>query len=526
MPEADQNLIRGLDPGAGDQEIMAAQEWLLARGEFGTLMFYPGNYPISDSVRIDSQRISIDGNNAKWVSTGFTTEKPMLWLDSTRSLNDSFVGMTKISLLHIYGGNTRDGKEIGIYSHSDTPNASVRVLLDCVKVQGCRKGISIKSRSYFLRGIGVEVFRCKWGLFQEAGAVDFAENVAFQLGTIFNCDCLVRDDGGQRWRFYGTSFDYFGDPSGTRITEDDRIFDLQNGSEVELFGCHLEFNYGDAAGQSNNPIRLQGANTKFSMIDGKIDNHSSQNPFWRHLISTNNASQVVSLNGTQLVTLGRVMNYTNDDALVGGSTSDSNGVCATIVTRNLKATGVDKNDLPSVPAYTYNGQFLRNGVDDPYLELLSRISIIGSATISRVNSENGVLPRNGIGSMLKISGAGKVLISFPIYEPMRRHAWALFLNTFKVVGTVAIRERHSTVVQKWNGATGIDVSEDNRNAYSGLTVTLSSAANVWRRVSWKDTVTNTIQTPRMNNALFAIEIDATNMSGGALYLDDAAFALM
>lgn len=519
-------LIKDVDAGSGDHEIMEAQEWLMARSEFGTLRFSPTQYSISDTVHLDAQRISIDAQNARWVSTGFASEKPMLRLDNTLSLVDRFVGMTKISSLHLIGSNDRDGNEIGIYAHSDTAGASIRTLLDCVKVQKCRKGIALKSRAYFLRGIGVEVFRCKWGMYQESGAVDFAENVSFQLGTIFNCDCLLKDEGGQRWKFYGTSFDFFGDPTGHRVTEDDRLLDLSAGAEFELFGGHHEFHYGDRAGQANSPIRLRGANTKFMMWGGKIYNGGGQNPLWPHLISTDNASQVVSLDGTQFVKIGRVGNATHDDQLVGGALANNTGVGAAVSLRNLRTVGIDKNDLPSAPAYSYGGQFLRNGADDPHTELAPRITCTGAATIAKVSSDNGVSPRNGTGSMIKITGAGKVLISLPVYEPMRRHAWAMFFNTLTAVGTVTVKERHSTVVQKWDGASGIVLAPDTRNAYNNTTCTLVNGANEWRRVSWKDTVSNTLLVPRMNNTLFAIEIDTSGMTGGAVYLDDVAFGLM
>lgn len=519
-------LIKDVDDGSGDHEIMEAQEWLRARSEFGTLRFSPTQYPISDTVHLDAQRFSIDAQNARWVSTGFADEKPMLRLDNKLSLGDRFVGMTKISSLHLVGANDRDGKETGIYAHSDTVGASIRTLLDCVKVQKCGRGIALKSRAYFLRGIGVEVFRCRIGMHQEAGASDFAENVAFQLGTIFNCDCLLKDEGGQRWKFYGTSFDFFGDTTGYRVTPDDRLIDLSSGAEFELFGGHHEFHYGDHDGQTNSPIRLRGANTKFHMWGGKIYNGGSQNPLWPHLISTDNASQVVSLDGTQFVKMGRVGNATHDDQLVGGALANNTGVGSSVTLRNLRTVGIDKNDLPSVPSYSYGGQFLRNGVDDPHTELAPRITCTGAATISRASSENGVSPRNGTGSMIKIAGAGRVLISFPVYEPMRRHAWAMFFNTLTAVGTVSIKERHSTVVQKWDGASGIVVAPDTRNAYNNTTCTLVNGANEWRRVSWKDTVNNTLLVPRMNNVLFAIEIDTSGMTGGAVYLDDVAFGLM
>lgn len=519
--------------GKGEQEILRAQETLLDRGPTGTLEFEQGGaYTITDTITLDSQRISIRGNEAKWTESGFLTEKPILRLDNTLSIADSFVGMRKISNLHIRGripvsGDSRDNVATGIYSHSSTSSASIRVLLDSVTVQGCGKGIVLGSRTYFLRGIGVEVFRCKFGLFQEAGASDFAENVVFSHSTIFNNDCHLKDLAGQRWKFYGTSFDFHGDPTGNRVTADDMIFDLRAGSELELYGCHLEFDYGDTAGQTNAPITLVGANTKFSMIGGKIYNGGSQDPLWPHFIKTESSAQTVNLDNVQLRHMGRVGNATHDDSLVGGTSTDNNGTSAGVNTRLLRVVGVDKTDLPAVPGYTWGSQFLRSGVDDPHTELVSRIAVTGTAAISKVTgTENGVTPRNGVGSMLKITGAGKVIISFPIYEVKRRHAWSMFFNALAAGGTITVRERQSTVNQKWDGSTGLTVAADTRNFYSNTTVTLTTGVDSWNRTSWKDVVTDAVLAPRMNNAMFAIEIDTTSMTGTALYLDDVGFALM
>lgn len=533
LDSTESEMIYEVAAGSGEQEIMAAQDWIKARAEFGVLKLSSKlNYTITDTVVLDSQRISIEGNNAKWVASGFLTEKPILRLDNTLSIADSFVGMRKISNLHIHGGipdvgDSRDNFATGIYSHSATTSASIRVLLDTVTVQGCGKGIALGSRTYFLRGIGVEVFRCKFGLIQEAGASDFAENVTFIGGTIFNSDCLLKDLGGQRFKFYGTSFDFFGDPTGNRVTSDDMLLDLRAGSEVEMFGCHLEFNYGGTAGQTNAPITLVGANTKFSMFGGKIYNGGTQNPLWPHLIKTESSAQVVNLDNVQLRHIGRTGNATHDDSLVGGTSTDNNGVSAQVNARHLRVVGVDKNDLPAVLGYTWGSQFLRNGVDDPHTELVSRITVTGTAAISKVTgTENGVTPRNGIGSMLKITGAGKVIISLPVYEVKRRHAWSMFLNALVAVGTITVRERHSTVNQKWDGSTGLTVAADTRNSYTNTTVTLTTGANAWNRTSWKDVVTDTVLVPRMNCSVFAIEIDTTLMSSGSLYLDDVGFALM
>lgn len=531
-PAPTEALIREV-PAGGDQEIMKEQEWLKDRGEFGVLRLSDrGKYTLSEPIVFDAQRISVKGNHAKLISAGFKDPARLVTLTNTLSLADRFVGMTTYSNLHIIGknteanGNSRDGLDTGIYAHTDTVGASVRALMIGVTVQGCHKGIALGSRSYFTSGIGVESFRNKFGLYQEAGSQDFAENSAWFRCTFGNNDCHLRDDSGQRWKFYGTSFDFFGDPTGYRVTPDDMSLDLRAGAEFEMFGGHHEFHYGDHDGQTNSPFRLTGSNTKFAMWGGKIYNGGSQNPLWAHVFSTNNASQVVSLDGTQLYKLGRTGNALHDDALVGGSLANNNGVCAAVSLRNIRTVGVDKNDLPSVPAHTSGGQFLRNGVDDPYTELISRIACTGAAAVSKVSTENGVSPRNGIGSMIKITGKGKVLISFPVYEPMRRHTWAMFFNALTATGTVTIKERHSTVNQRWDGASSLLMAADPRNAYSGVTATLPTGANEWRRTSWKDVATNTILVPRMNCALFAIEIDTSGMTGGALYLDDVAFGLM
>lgn len=528
------DLLSIVVPKGGQDEIMAAQSWILARASGGVINLSPGQaYSITDTLTIDTQRIGIEGNLATLNAPNLSAGKTALYLTNLSGdvpSGEQFPGVKKISNLRLVGNTatSRDYDAIAIRANTDIAPLSVRVLLENINAHSFGKILSIGSRAYFVRGVGCEFYRAKFALFQESGAVDFAENVVFSSSTFFNSDCLLKDIGGQRWRFFGCSFDFHGDATGTRVTADDYIFDLQAGAGVELFGCHLEWAYGDAAGQTNSPIRLTGANTRFLMSGGRVYKGGGQAPLYPSLVSSNNQSQIITFNDVTFVKQGRSTEPLHDDALVTGSSAAHTGECGRVVVNNAMVLGTAPSDIPSVAGYTYNASQLRNGVDDPHLELAPRIAVTGSCVIANTATatDGSVTARGAAGKMLKITGQGKVILSFPIQAWGRRHAWSFFLNGGGAVGSVAIRERHSTVVQKWDGASTTTTSADTRNAYASITHTMTLAVNQWDRISWKNCNSSMSTSPRQNNAFFAVEIDTTLMSSGALYLDDAAFSLM
>ena len=514
----------------GDQEIMAAQEWLKARSPDGVVELAVGKtYTISQPIEIDTQFISVSGRGATLDISAITSGAAITLGASEGVAGSRFGRQSAFSGLNIMGNPTlgRDSQQIAIRAHSDIPYASVRSVIENVRIRYAKQGVVIGSRAYMLKMRAVSISVTKFCVQQEAGGVDFAEGVSLIDCVLFNSDCLLQDLSGQRWRMYGSHLDYFGDGTGSRITADDALLDLRDSSSVEMYGTHMEWNYGDYAGQTNSPIRMAGNNVRLIIVGGVCMKYGGQNPYYAATVSSNNISQVFSARDLKAVRLGRVGNATHDDCLVAGASANHTGDGAKVIIDNLMPAGAATSDLPSIPAYYYRGSYLRSGVDDPYAELTHRISVTGTAVVVSANSpDGGVAARNSTGKMLKITGQGKVLISFPVYAPMRRHAWSLFTNASAAVGSVTVKERHSTFVQKWDGTTQA-IAADARAGYGGATKTITGGgANQWDRVSWKDTTIDNLITPRMNNTVFAIEIDTTGMTSGALYIDDAGYSLM
>ena len=514
----------------GDQEIMAAQEWLKARSPDGVVELAVGKtYTISQPIEIDTSFIGVAGKGSVFNISGITSGAAVTLGASAASGDSRFARQSEFSGITLLGNPAlgRDSQQVAIRAHTDTANASVRAVIERVKIRHAKTGVAVGSRAYMLKMRAVSVSVTKFCVQQEAGAVDFAEGVSLIDCVLFNSDCLMQDLGGQRWRIYGGHFDYFGDSTGTRVTADDRLIDLRASASLEAYGAHMEWNYGDYAGQTNAPINMVGNNVRLVIVGGVCMKYGGQDPYYAATIATDNISQALSIRDMKAVRLGRVGNATHDDCLVSGALANHTGDGAKVIIDNLMPAGTATSDLPSVPAYYYRGSYLRSGVDDPYAELIHRISVTGTAVVASANSpDGGIAARNSTGKMLKITGPGKVLISFPVYEPMRRHAWSFFLNSSAAAGTITVKERHSTFVQKWDGTTQA-IAADARAGYGNATKTITGGgANQWDRVSWKDTTVDNLITPRMNNTVFAIEIDTTGMTSGALYIDDAGYSLM
>lgn len=526
--------------GAGDHEIMAAQQWIIDRFERGVIELDPfGRYTIGDTVRVETSVIGVRGNRAIWDAPNLSAGQFALWLDNTKNGDvgagngfGRYGGPMEVADLEIRGNSTtaRDYAANAVRVHSATTGASVLVSLRNFRTTNFGTGISIGSRAYFLRGYHVSIGGSMFALIQEAGATDYSEDVAFFGGTFFNSDCLVKTLAGQQLRFFGVSFDYFGDKTGTRVTADDRAFDIQAGGLVELERCHVEFDYGHSVGQTNSPVRLAGANSRFIMNGGFFGSlNTTQQPLYETPISTDNASQVFVMRDVRMSNMGRKSQVTKDDQLVAGSVADNaSGSIARVNIDNLIPMNYSRDDLPSVPSYVSGASLFRNGVDAPHTELSIRTSVTGTAAIASTGTTDGaVTARNNTGGMMKITGQGKVNITIPSLRADRRTAWALFLNASQAVGTITVKQRDCTAVFKWDGAGALTATQDTRNSYSSATKTITAGGtNQFERVSWKDVHSDAGWSPRMGGPVFAIEIDTTAMSSGSLYLDDIAFAQM
>lgn len=486
-------------------------------------------YNFDKPIVIDASRVSINWNGSTLNFAGLPAGSVAISILSSDATSErKYPRNNYMENFLIEGGPTsRDFDATAVYISADTESASCRFNIRHGSIRNFKNTLRLKNRAYFTTFDNVEFYRAGVCIQQDSGAEDFAECVAFNKCRFFNSDCLIRDLGGQRMKFYSCSFDFHGDATGNRITPEDRIFDLRNGAQVELHGCHLEWAYGNHPGQVNHPINLVGANTRFVMFGGKMYNANNKNPFYPAMFKSDNASQWIILDSVHFYGLGRIGAPEHNDVLVDGSDNNNAGVIGRVVVRNAMPNIVDKNDLPSTLALTYGASLLRQGVEDPFTELGPRISVTGGAVAVSVNSPDaGVSARSSAShKMIKITGQGKVYISFPIVEPLIRHAWSTFVEASQASGSVTVRERHSTFVTKWNGSTQV-VANDPRAAYSGITHTIAGATSGWKRVSWKDVTSSSVISPRMNNDVFAIEIDTAGLTSGAIYISDFGYGLM
>lgn len=497
---------------------------IVASGRNGYVELLPGGeYAIDDPLSFDTNFVGLNGRGAIIdVSAVGAASAGILLTASDGSGSNKYPLPMAFRDFTIQGDDVagRDATQYGIRAHSDVSGSSVRATLNNVRGRWLNRGVSIGSRAYMLRGYGVEIGSTKHCVYQESGATDFVENIAFFGGAFFSSDCLIKLLSSQRLRLYGVSLDYFGE----RITADDQMIDLEAGSAVELYGCHLEWDYGKTAGQTRAPIRMTGANSSFSMIGGKIIYTGTRNantPYWKNFISSDNLTQTALLENVVFTNMGRMSDQLNDDALVGSATTDNTGDGASVKIINPISVGNAPNDMPSVGSYHLRSNETISGVSAPHTELVHRIAVTGTAAVaSAANPQGAITTRNNTGAMMSITGAGKVLISFPVGEAMRRRAWALFLNAGSAGGTITVKERMSTTVPVWNGTTVVQQA-DARASYSPTTVSITGGTNEWRRVSWKDCNTAAQPSARMNCEVFTIEIDTSAMTG-SLFLDDVA----
>jgi len=518
---------RYVSPNAGNVATLINQAAadIVASGRSGYISLAPGgNYAIDNTLTIDTSFVGIDGQGAIIDVSALSAGAPGILLTASQGTGatNKYPLPMAIRDITIQGAEAdgRDATQYGIRAHSDVAGSSVRATLNNVRARWLNRGISIGSRAYFLRGYGVEIGSTKHCVYQESGATDFVENIAFFGGSFFSSDCFIKMLSSQRLRLYGMSLDYFGE----RITADDQMIDLEAGSSVELYGCHLEWDYGKTAGQTRAPIRITGANSSFTMIGGKLIYTGTRNastPYWKNFVSSDNLTQTALLENVVFANMGRVSDQLSDDALVGSATADNTGDGASVKIINPISVGNAPNDMPSVGSYHLRSNETISGVSAPHTELVHRIAVTGTAAIASAASPQGAInARNSVGAMMSIAGAGKVMISFPVNEAMRRRAWALFLNAGSATGTITVKERMSTTVPVWNGTTVVQQA-DARASYSPTTVSITGGTNEWRRVSWKDCNTAAQPSARMNCEVFTVEIDTSAMTG-TLYLDDIA----
>lgn len=336
-----------------------------------------------------------------------------------------------------------------------------------------------------------------------------AENIRFYKGDIYDGTVGLYAEH-QILRFDKCSFDY-----------NNRQLDIELGSAIECYGCHFEWNYGQTAGQTNSPFFITGADCFLLVQGGMMTYTGSGLWFYPSHFYSDNASQYVQLRDVRMANLGKFRTATSDDVLVMNADPlhFTGNVGTTHITGSYSAL-FTVNDFPSTTCYVQQGNWLRNGVGDPYTELRSRITLTGTCAIAtQAGSDGTVTPKSG-SQMMKITGAGTVIITFPqFYQPMIKNTWSFFMNGAEIGGTVTVTERQVTVHPVWNGSSSLTFTEDTRTSTTGTYTFPSAGTNQWTRVSWKDmSSTSQVPSPRMFD-YWAIIIDTTAMTGTNLYLD-------
>lgn len=516
-------------PRGGTTEIMAAHDLVSGRGVPGIVKLAPGvTYTIDgDGLEFETALVGLVCDGQAFLDcSGLNTDAVALLLrnsDSSSYVSSKWPVPLPYCGLSLVGDET-DGRDFAASavrcSEDSVSGNSVRAQIDRVRIRNFKNGLVIGNRAYMTRGQMLEVSGCKFGILQEASAVDFAENVSIMQSTIHDCDCLLKSLSGQFFRFWAVSFDYFGDSTGSRITSDDAMFDIRAGTRVDLSDCHLEWNYGKYSGQTQAPIRLSNGGTVFRMRGGTMAyGDATQQPYYPGHIQMSDLAQKVILDEVSAVKLGRISQATSDDALIV-TTSGTGGVADV---RGLRSPGDTANDLPSVVGYEAKMNILRNGLDYPQNSLSWRTTFEGSASWAAVTSQGSIVPKTAT-HFQRISGAGVTHISLKIYDWNRLHAWGFFWNGSEGVGSATVKLRSTSFIGKSNSTVhGIGV--DTRDTFNGSGKTLTlGGSNTWERVSWKDVVGGSGIPTSMEGDVLIIEIDTSSMSSGYLCVDRFAFA--
>ena len=494
----------------------------------GTIIFTDGaTYTPTTTVTIDTGFVGIDFGWSKIDISSIAAGSAWLTVTATQgfftSTNKS-VPNRKIERGWITGPNN-NGDASGptaIYLNVTTANVTNRLILSQLRIEHCYKALEFGSGSPFVRGDDLFVQLNVYGIHQDASATNsFAEKVTFDRCVFGNNDYHLNDLSGNIWTFQACSFDY----------HVQRCFQIANGAKLTMTNCHCEWNYGQGVSDTNEPFKLTGVNTSWFMRGGTLYYTGiGQNPTYASHAITDSSTNWIDLHPDRVVQLGRLSNTTALDSFCLTAAAGSAGR----YNLEFRPGFTSPNNFPSMTAYTDMiggsgvGGILNNGVSNPYNELAHRIALTGTAAIANISAdENGVTRKNGA-NMLKITGSGKVLINLPRFMPMRRHVWSLFTNPAFLTGTVTIKERQTTYGTKFDGTSTVSFAGDTRGAsYSPTTVTISAGANAWTRTSWKDTNTSSSMSNTQNmDDCIQIEIDATSMSAGALYISHCAFDLM
>ena len=482
------------------------------------------SYIVSSTLVINMAKMGVRGNGAQISAPSIAAGTPVVWANAYGVTTDS-IRRTEFSGLDVIGTG-RDFDAVGLRLHSDSAGGtgSVRASIRNVRTRGFKYGVSVKNKAYLSDFQGFDIGQCKYGIYQEASPSDFAENTSFGYGCIHDCDVLVHNLYGNIWRFYATSFDYFGDSTGSRVTADDRLFNLGGGSQLYLDNCHLEWNYGKFAGQTNNPINILNANTALIVNGGRWFYAGGQVPLYAQPIMTSNSSQMVRMRDVRVAYLGWTSAVDAVDALIGHTA----GAAALVQCSGLTSDRASNGDLPAAVCFA-NG-LLRNGMDDPFQELGFRATFANSTAQTSTTLPFGTVSvtatPNGQTKCTRLTGPGTatsiVRLSLPVYD-FQMGMWCFFLEGGNGVGSITVRERATNGILRASTSGVCEVATDGRGVFSSSTKTVTLGTAGWQRVSWKDVWSGPNYQQRRAHNYTTIEIDISGMSSGYVMLGDLTY---
>lgn len=391
----------------------------------------------------------------------------------------------------------------------------VQPILHNNSVHYFNKGVWIDDSAFAASIDRMAIGSTQWAVYVVPTTQTFqAERISILNSDLYNSTtCLYGEH--QILKVENTSLDYC-----------QRTVDLALGTMAAFTQSHLEFNYGQNGGETNNPIRLTDADTAVIFGDGTRIAYTGASAVrnWTNgsLIITNNSSQSVIFNDVVLDRVGQPSsNVTGDDAIMTSTDSThKGGTVASISMHGTRSANFSKYDFPACPTYDSGAQWWPNGPGYLYGEWISKLNTDAAIGLSAVSTDGSVTAKDG-DTMLKITGAGHTYVTMSIYEPQRLHGWGVFYNTANVTGSVAVRVLYTTATPVYNGVTGVTYKADTRGQNSS-TVTLSTIANQWNSISWKDVSSNPNPNKFLAN-MMVLDIDTSSMSAGSFDLDQGCY---
>lgn len=326
------------------------------------------------------------------------------------------------------------------------------------------------------------------------------------------------------------SLDYFYNDSAGSGSISHQIA-VHSGANFVCTNCHYEWNYGQNSGETNSPFALTDANSTMVLNTGKMFYAGSGARNWVAPFSSDNSSQNIILKDLLLSSVSSNIGLTQDDAWVVSSPVDTTDQTQTAMFHadNLISGSNSNADMPAANGLAAGTNWLRNGAGNAYGEFVSsgRTKTTGTIALSTQSGSDGtVIPRTGSGqSMMKITGNGNVIITFPNYGTYKRLAWGFYLNAAEIsAGTVTVKVLRQSFNPAWDGSSTILFSSDARASTSSVYTFPSVGSNLWSMVSWKQMGDMLFPQSNYDGAYWSIVITLAGTTGN-LYLDNAFFGV-